>query len=129
MTAYATIDELETRLNKTFDNNEAAMVEAMLLDAGTIIDAFNKGAEAEIKKIVSLRMVMRALPSDETAGIPMGANQGTQSALGYSQTWTYSAAGSAGELYLGKMDKQLLRSGNRVGSRSPVEDLAAEVLP
>ena len=56
------------------------------------------------------------------AGIPMGATQGSMSALGYSQSWTIGS-GSAGELYLGKLEKKLLGCGNSIGSYSPVEAL------
>jgi hypothetical protein len=48
------------------------------------------------------------------------------SAMGYSQSWTISGGGT-GELYLGKLEKKLLGSGNRIGSYSPAEALAAEV--
>lgn len=33
------------------------------------------------------------------------------------------SGGSAGELYLSKLEKKLLGVGNRIGSHSPVEDL------
>jgi hypothetical protein len=44
------------------------------------------------------------------------------SGLGYSQSWTLSN-GSTGEMYLSKLDKQLLGYGNKIGSYSPVEEL------
>ena len=33
------------------------------------------------------------------------------------------SGGSVGELYLSKLEKRLLGVGNRIGARSPVEDL------
>ena len=71
-------------------------------------------------------MVLRVLGDGEDTGVPVGANQGTQSALVYSQTWSYPTTGSSGELYLAKMEKQMLKKGNTIGSRSPVEDLVPE---
>ena len=53
---------------------------------------------------------------------PMGATQGTATALGYSQSWTMSG-GSTGELYLSKLEKKLLGVGSKLGAHSPLEDL------
>ncbi len=36
---------------------------------------------------------------------------------------TFGSGGGAGELYLGKVDKQLLGGGNQIGSYSPVQEL------
>jgi hypothetical protein len=58
----------------------------------------------------------------------MGASQGSMSGLGYSQSWTISAGGSVGELYLGKADKQLLGYGNKIGSYSPTQELVGEIV-
>ena len=56
----------------------------------------------------------------------MGATQGSLSALGYSQSWTMGSGGSAGELYIGKTDRQLLGLGNAIGSYSPVQELVPD---
>ena len=69
-------------------------------------------------------LVIRALGSGED--VPIGATQGSKSALGYSQSWTISA-GTVGELYLGKLEKALLKSGNAIGSYSPTQALVPEV--
>ena len=50
------------------------------------------------------------------------------SGLGYTQSWTMANGGSTGELYLSKTERQLLRRGNSIGSYSPVQGLAQEVL-
>ena len=42
--------------------------------------------------------------------------------MGYSQSWTMGS-GSAGELYLSKLEKKLLGIGDRIGARSPLEGL------
>jgi hypothetical protein len=70
-------------------------------------------------------MVERALGDGGEAGIPMGATQGSVSALGYSQSWTIGS-GSTGELYISKIEKKLLGAGNAIGSYSPTEDLVPE---
>ena len=56
---------------------------------------FHSAADAAIKKIVSCRMVIRALGDGSVSGVPMGATQGSMSALGYSQSWTISGGGSS----------------------------------
>jgi hypothetical protein len=92
-------------------------------DAATIIDTYNAGAPADNKKLVSCRMVMRVMGSGEDIGVPMGATQGSMSGLGYAQSWTISN-GASGEIYLSKTDKQLLGYANKIGSYSPVQELA-----
>ena len=78
--------------------------------------------ENEAKKVVSCRMVRRAMGDETGLQIPMGASQGTVSGLGYSQSFTYGT-GASGELYLTKQDKKLLGVSGQIGSYSPVEDL------
>lgn len=116
--AYATVSDVQARLTRTLSSDEQTVVTSLLDDAAIIIDAYNADAGTDAKKIVSCRMVLRSI---ETGDTPIGATQGSMSGLGYSQSWTYS--GSAGELYLNKMDKKLLGVGNKIGSYSPVEEL------
>jgi hypothetical protein len=68
-------------------------------------------------------MVIRSLGDGETTGFPMGASQGSMSGLSYSQSWTLGSGGGVGELYLAKLEKQMLGYGNRIGSHSPLEDM------
>lgn len=126
MAAYATTADVQARLNWTMDITQRGICDELLNDAGAIIDVFASSASAEIKKIVSCRMVMRALGDGTVSGVPMGATQGSQSALGYSQSWTISS-GASGEVYLSKFDKQMLKTGNTIGSYSPVQELAVTV--
>ena len=65
---------------------------------------------------------MRRTVNSGSEGVPIGATQGSVAGLGYSQSWTIGS-GAAGEMYLSKVDKKLLGSGNRIGSYSPVEEL------
>lgn len=121
--AYATVNDVQARIAKTLTAAEQALCGNQLDDAAVIIDAYKASASADAKKVVSCRMVIRTLNVD--SDIPIGATQGSLSGLGYSQSWTIGS-GSSGELYLSKTDKQLLGSGNNIGSHSPVEDLVTE---
>ena len=123
--AYATYTDVQARMNRTLSTSEQNICTTLLDDAAVIIDNFNASATNDIKKVVSCRMVIRALGDGESNGVPVGATQGSMAGLGYSQSWTMGT-GSTGELYLAKLDKNLLGSGNKIGSKSPVEDLVGE---
>lgn len=123
--AYATISEVQERMTRTLTEDEQSVCSALLEDAAVIIDAYNSEASEQAKKTVSCRMVVRALGDGSSQGIPMGATQGSMSALGYSQSWTLGS-GAAGELYIGKLEKKILGAGESIGSHSPVEDLVSE---
>ena len=120
--AYATVSDVQARMTRQMSESEQGICSNLLDDAAVIIDAYNSAADLDSKKLVSVRMVIRALGDGTDAGIPMGATQGSMSALGYSQSWTIGS-GSAGELYLGKLEKKLLGCGDKVGSYSPTEAL------
>ena len=128
--AYATVSDVQARMTRQMSVAEQSVCSNLLDDAAVIIDAYNSAADIDAKKLVSVRMVTRAMGDGTDAGIPMGATQGSMSALGYSQSWTIGA-GSAGELYLGKLEKKLLGYGNAIGSYSPTEALVptTEVTP
>lgn len=123
--AYATYSDVQARITRDLTPDEQSVVVTLLDDAGVIIDTFNKNAFADAKKVVSCRMVIRAI--DTEGDIPLGASQGSMSALGYSQSWTIGTGGGVGELYLNKLDKQMLGYGNSIGSYSPVEELVYSV--
>lgn len=125
MAAYANVGDVQDRMIRTMSSDERAVCSALLDDAGAMIDAIALSALADIKKIVSCRMVIRALGDGTTGGYPIGASQGSMSGLGYSQSWTVSG-GSTGELYIGKADRQMLGLSNRIGSYSPVQELAPQ---
>jgi hypothetical protein len=119
---YASVEDVEKRCRRSLSDEEKKLCEALLEDAAIIVDAYGKDADEDAKQVVSCNMVIRAIGSGEDDGTPIGASQGSLSALGYSQSWTLSS-GSVGELYLTKMDKKLLGVGNRVGMYSPLEDM------
>lgn len=120
--AYATVEQVQGRLTRTLTEDEQIVCQNLLNDAAVMIDAFAVCAPDEAKQVVSIRMAVRALGDGGTAVAPVGATQGSMSALGYSQSWTISG-GATGELYLSKLEKQLLGKGNAIGSKSPVQDL------
>ena len=126
--AYATIADIQNRMPRTLSSEEASLCDALIEDAAVLIDSVKADADADIKRVVTCRMVVRALGDGQDAGIPLGASQGSMSALGYSQSWTIGSGGGAGELYIGKTEKKLLGASNAIGSRSPVEDLVPEVV-
>lgn len=119
---YALTQDIQARMSRALSDEEIEICTNLLEDAGVIIDAAAPTASNDAKRVVSIRMVQRALGDGQDLGVPLGASQSTVSALGYSQSWTISN-GSAGELYLGKQDKQILGCGNRIGSASPLEGL------
>ena len=123
--AYATVQDVKDRITRTLSTAEESVCANLLDDSAVIIDAYNALAAADAKKIVSCRMVIRALGDGDTS-VPMGATQGSMSGLGYSQSWTISSGGTVGEIYLGKLEKKILGLGDKIGSYSPVQELVVE---
>lgn len=120
--AYATVYDVQNRLTRTLSDKEQAVCATLLDDAAVRIDATGTTANDAAKKIVSCNMVIRALGNGDT-DVPIGATQGSMSGLGYSQSWTVSN-GSVGELYFSKDDRRLLKLANKIGSYSPIQELA-----
>lgn len=120
--AYATVEDVQARMSRTLSPSEQTVCSNLLDDAAIIIDTYNVDATADSKKVVSCRMVMRAIGDGDGGGIPMGATQGSQSGLGYSESWTIGS-GSVGELYIGKLEKKLLGTDNYIGASNPLEVL------
>ena len=123
--AYATVEDVQARMTRTMSTSEQAICATLLDDAAVQIDSYDHNDKADALKTVSCRMVIRAL-GDGESDIPMGATQGSMSGLGYSQSWTISSGGSAGELYISKTEKRMLGVGNKIGSYSPVEEVVYE---
>lgn len=120
---YATVEDVQKRMTRELSESEQTVCATLLEDAGIMIDQACYSASEYIKEIVSCRMVIRAIGDGSDTAIPVGATQGSMSALGYAQSWTITS-GSVGELYLSKSDRRMLGMGNTVGSHSPVESLA-----
>lgn len=124
MATYATIEDIKNRIARDLSDKEITIAENLLEDAAVIIDSYNVNATPDAKKLVSIRVIIRAL-GDGVTDIPIGASQASQSGLGYSQSWTYGS-GSSGEIYLSKLEKKLLGCGDKIGSYSPVQELAPQ---
>ncbi|MCQ2563876.1 MAG: hypothetical protein MJ128_05260 [Mogibacterium sp.] len=123
--AYATTEDISARLTHDLSPEEAAACETLLEDIAVIIDSYNSKAPSEAKKLVSCRAVIRMLGDGTDTGIPIGASEGSRSALGYAQSWKIGN-GAAGELYLSKLERGLLGEGNKIGTWSPLEELTSE---
>ena len=122
-TTYATVQDVAAGF-RPLTASEEQIASRLLVESAIIIDAYNALASADAKNIVSCRMVRRSIGS--SGDTPIGASQGSMSALGYSQSWTMGATGSTGELYLNRMDKKLLGAGNAIGSYSPIQELVPQ---
>lgn len=119
---YAEVQDVEAGF-RALSKEEQTRCVALLSEAAVIIDHYNPDADADTKRVVSCRIVRRPLGDGEDGvSFPMGATQGTATALGYSQSWTMGS-GYSGELYLSKLEKKLLGVGSKIGARSPLEDL------
>ena len=92
--AYATYTDVAAGF-RDLTAAEQTKATAMLSEAALIIDAYASAADANVKKTVSCRMVRRALGAGDDNIFPMGASQGTVTALGYSQSFTL-AGGTTG---------------------------------
>lgn len=125
--AYATVEDVQARMTRTLSESEQAVCTTMLDDAAVLIDAYNYNADEDAKLVVSCRVVIRAIGDGGDLNVPLGASQGSMSALGYSQSWTLGTGGSVGEVYLSKTDKKMLGSGNNIGSYSPTEELIPDL--
>lgn len=121
--AYATVEDVQARMLRTMSTDEESLCSTLLDDVAVMIDGTNTTASADVKKVVSCRVVIRALGDGTELGVPMGATQGSMSGLGYSQSWTISSGGSVGEPYLNKTERKMLGLGNAIGSYSPTEEL------
>lgn len=125
--AYATVAEVQARMMREMSTDEQNVASTLLEDAALLIDSLKPSADADVKGVVSCRMVVRALGDGQDVGVPMGATQGSVSALGYAQSWTIGSGGSYGDLYISKADRQMLGVSNNIGSYSPTEELVRRV--
>lgn len=124
--AYATVSDVQARMTRTLSESEQTICSKLLDDAAVLIDSYNVNASADAKLIVSCRVVIRAIGDGSDLSIPLGASQGSMSAMGYSQSWTLGSGGAVGEAYLSKTEKKLLGCGNTIGSYSPTQELVQE---
>ena len=117
--AYATVEDIQGRILRDLTEDEQTVCTNLLDDAAVLIDSYNTDASADAKKVVSCNVVIRAV-GDGQSSVPVGATQGSVSAMGYTESWTITG-GAAYSLYLNKTDKRLLGVSNKIVSHSPVE--------
>lgn len=120
---YAEVSDVQARMTRELSNDELALCETLLEDASVMIDIAAPNSPSDARRIAACRMVIRALGDGNGDGYPIGASQGSVSALGYTQQWTLPQGSGTGELYIGKTERQLLGIGNRIGSYSPAQNL------
>ena len=85
---YASVKLVEAGF-RTLTTDEKSVCEALLEEAGVIIDAYNADAPEDAKAVVSCRIIRRALGAS-SASVPIGATQGSMTAGPYTQSWTMS---------------------------------------
>lgn len=112
MKEHEMIDRVEDGLRR-LSEEERRRCAQLLEEAKVIVDASARNAEDDLKEVVMIRMVRRAIGNADM-DIPMGATQGAMSGLGYSQSWQMPN-GNYGELYLAKADKKILGISDRIG--------------
>ncbi len=125
-TVYASVEDIQNRMTRDLTSDEKTVCAALLEDAAALIDAAAPKASPAAKKLVSCRMVLRTIGTGGDLCTPVGATQGTVSALGYSQTWTVSGGGTTGELYFNRMDKRMLGLGDKIGASNPLQAICPE---
>lgn len=118
--SYATVEQVEAGF-RPLTTEETAKCSALIVEAGVMVDAIATNAAPERKCVVVCRMVRRALGGGDD--VPLGASQGTVSALGYSQTWSLGTGGASGELYIGKAERTLLGVSNKIGASNPFAEV------
>lgn len=126
--AYATVEDVQARMIRQLSEDEQSVAQTLLDDSAVLIDSYKSTAPSTVKRTVSCRMVVRALGDGQDNGVPMGATQGSVSALGYAQSWTIGSGGGFGDLYIAKVEKQMLGVGNSIGSYSPTQELVEDPL-
>ena len=73
--AYATVEDVQARMTRELSEQEQAVATNLLDDAAVMIDVFNEKAAEANKKVVSCRMVIRALGDGDTVGVPVGRSK------------------------------------------------------
>lgn len=118
--AYAEVSDVIAGF-RSLSDEEKSKASALLEEAKVLIDAVAPNASNEAKKVVSCRLVRRSI-GDSDVSIPIGATQGSVTALGYSQSWQIGS-GSSGEMYINKTDRQMLGTSNKIGFVSNLEEM------
>lgn len=103
--AYASHSDIEARWRE-LSATEEAQADTLCADASAIIDSLVTvgNDKLELAKVVVCNMVIRAMSSAQSDNF--GLSQGSMTAGVYTQSWSY--ANPSGDMYLTKLDKQML---------------------
>lgn len=111
--SYATVDEYETRYGDVDDREALAEV---LMDASRLIESEleragvsfvgDPGPEWASRLMQACRSVAHRAMSASSQDVPVGATQYSQSAVGYTES--YTLGNPYGEVYLGKAERRML---------------------
>lgn len=111
MTCYATVDEYVARYG---DVDDVEHLEAVMEDASTLIacELRDSGVDPDSVEPDALSMVCRSVAFRAMGGdAPTGASQYSQSANGFSESFTLS--NPSGDLYLTKQERTMLGVGKQ----------------
>lgn len=122
--SYASVELIEAGF-RPLTAEERLQCQQLITEAGVMIDRVAPKADFDAKCVATCRMVRRAIGTGTTE-MPVGASQGSVSALGYSQSWTMGTSGGTGELYIGKAEKALLGVSNKIGASNPFAEVPAD---
>ena len=105
MMAYASHSDIEARW-RTLSTSEQAQADTLCADASAIIDSLVTvtADKMELAKVVCCNMVIRAMSASQSDAY--GLSQSSMTAGPYTQSWSY--ANPSGDMYLTKLDKQML---------------------
>ena len=103
--AYASHADIEARWRE-LSATEEAQADTLCADASAIIDSLVTVGDdkLELAKVVVCNMVIRAMSAAQSDNF--GLSQGSMTAGVYTQSWSY--ANPSGDMYLTKLDKQML---------------------
>lgn len=106
--AYASHADIEARWRE-LSATEEAQADTLCDDASAIIDALVTVDESklELAKVVVCNMVIRAMSASQSDAY--GLSQSSMTAGPYTQSWSY--ANPSGDMYLTKLDRQMLGIG------------------
>ena len=113
---YATVADVEVRLNRVFSNSEAVQCWALLADATNMLDSLvdvdvSDQHQRDLLRMVSANMVSRSLASASTESL--GVGEATYTMGPFTQSLNF--ANPSGDLYLTKQEKRLLGIGGSRG--------------
>lgn len=114
--AYADVSDIETRMQRTFNESETACAQDLIDGASAVLTKLVKidgtAEQSKLLNFVCVNMVTRAISA---MGFDvLGASQASMTAGAYTQSFSFGTP--SGDLYLTKLEKRLLGIGGYIGS-------------